>query len=120
LTAPQSVLYERIDSRVDKRMRQGLLVEIQQLLSQGYDWRLRSFDALGYRQWRQWFENLNQQTQGVMDASVAVWKNAEHAYARRQFTWFKKEKRIQWFDISLPDEVKNAMTTATTWYNTHR
>jgi tRNA dimethylallyltransferase len=120
LTAPQTVLYEKIDTRVVKRMQQGLLAEIQNLLSQGFDWHLRSFDALGYRQWRQWFENPYMQTQDMKDKGVGAWKNAEHAYARRQLTWFKKEKSIHWFDISLPGSVKNAMTTAITWYNNHR
>jgi tRNA dimethylallyltransferase len=119
LTAPNSVLFERIDARVETRMDDGLLHEIENLRKQGYDWRFPSFDALGYRQWRPWFETNVHQTDEDKHNIINKWKQEEHAYARRQMTWFKKEKGIRWFDISKTEAIEDAKETAVAWYNTH-
>ena len=118
LTAPNALLYERIDARVEKRMEEGLLDEIAGLLHQGYDWRFPSFDALGYRQWRLWFEDKNKQSDDNKKMIIEKWKHEEHAYARRQMTWFKKDKSIRWFDVSRSSSCDDAKGAALTWYNT--
>jgi tRNA dimethylallyltransferase len=120
LTAPNSVLFQRIDARVDKRLDEGLLDEIQHLKNKGYDWTHPSFDALGYKEWREWFGNKEVQSDINKAAIIKKWKYDEHAYARRQMTWFKRDKHIRWFDVSRSDAVNCAMETAVTWYNTHR
>lgn len=120
LTAKNEELYRRIDARVDKRMRQGLLEEIQGLVSKGFDWRFRSFNALGYKEWKQWFENPAMQSQNYKDNIIREWKFDEHAYARRQMTWFKKTGDIRWFDITKPGVQKNIMETVAAWYNEKR
>lgn len=96
LKAPFEFLYQRIDDRVEKRVKQGLEKEIKSLLAEGYN-----FDnsvlgrTLGYQQWKGYFD-------GEKDKNdlLQKWKYDEHAYARRQMTWFKKNKKVIWFDIS--------------------
>lgn len=93
LTAPLKELYRRIDVRVEKRVAQGMKVEIQTLLRSGYSWDLPSMHALGYIQWKD----------AVSEEEVITrWKYDEHAYARRQMTWLHKEKDIVWFDVATP------------------
>ena len=118
LTAPNPVLYGRIDARVEKRMDEGLLDEIENLQRQGFDWRLPSFDALGYRQWRKWFEEKIPKSGDNKNKIIMEWKHDEHSYSRRQMTWFKRDTFIRWFDVSQRDAVKNAKETVMTWYNT--
>lgn len=120
LTAQNEELYARIDARVEKRIGQGLLDEIQTLLSDGYTWHHQSMNTLGYKEWKDWFEKPIDRSQDMKDAIVRKWQFDEHAYARRQMTWFRKEKKITWFDVTNPDTEKNIMDTVSAWYNTKR
>jgi tRNA dimethylallyltransferase len=100
LMAPYKVLYERIDKRVEERVKQGVIEEIQKLLKKGYNWENSALGTtIGYREWEKYFRF---QASGfrLKEEIIQRWKFAEHAYARRQMTWFKKDKRIHWFDIS--------------------
>ena len=96
LKAAYEVLYERIDKRVEERVRQGIIKEIQKLIEKGYNWKNSVLGTtIGYREWQLFFEG-----KALKKEAIQRWKFAEHAYARRQMTWFKKDKRIHWFDIS--------------------
>jgi tRNA dimethylallyltransferase len=96
LKAPYKVLYERIDRRVEERVRQGIIEEIQKLIKKGYNWENSAIGmTIGYREWEKYFKSFK-----LKEEVIQRWKFAEHAYARRQMTWFKKDKRIHWFDIS--------------------
>ncbi len=67
--------------------------------------------AMGYREWRAFFENR------VTKAEVIQkWKFDEHSYARKQMTWFKKDERINWFEISQPDFKKRVEKLVKSWY----
>lgn len=113
LTAPLKKIYERIDTRVDERIKSGALDEVKKLQSvYGYD--IPSMTGLGYREWREYFEK-NENT-GIFDACVQRWKFHEHAYARRQMTWFRKEKDIHWFDIEDKDFEQNIEPLVRGWY----
>lgn len=96
LTAPYKVLYQRIDERVEERLKQGVEDEIKKLLDKGYTWESSALgETLGYKEWRPLFEGKTSKEQ-----IIQRWKFDEHSYARRQMTWFKKNKRINWFDIT--------------------
>jgi tRNA dimethylallyltransferase len=84
-------LYKRIDRRVEKRMQQGMLSEIESVLQMGYSWNSPGLTTIGYKQLRAYFEKKES-----LEEVAQKWKFAEHAFARRQITWFKKDKRIQW------------------------
>ena len=87
-------LYERIDARVDERMANEKLVdELEWLLENNYLSKSPS-TTIGYQQLIEWMGGLC-----FFEEVVQRWKFAEHGYARRQLTWFKKMKEIDWFDI---------------------
>lgn len=88
LTAPISVLNKRIDERLKERTRQGLESEAATLLAT-YKHDLPSMSAIG----------LN-----------------EHAYAKRQLTWLKKQKDILWFDITKKGFEDKIVSVVRTWY----
>lgn len=97
LTASGEILASRIDRRVKKRVEMGMKKEIKKLLDSGVDWSMQSMQALGYKQYRDYFEG------GVPEEVVMdEWSREEIKYAKRQMTWFKKEKRIKWFDVAAP------------------
>jgi tRNA dimethylallyltransferase len=105
LTAPLPWLYQKIDARVDERMRLGMVAEIQKLLDLGYSWNDPGLNTIGYKQLRPYFQN-----QEALEESIRKWKFTEHAYARRQLTWFKKQKNVQRYDVSktsLPSLISN-------------
>ncbi|MFH1840923.1 MAG: tRNA (adenosine(37)-N6)-dimethylallyltransferase MiaA [Candidatus Shapirobacteria bacterium] len=104
LKAPKEILFKRIEKRVDDRVKEGMEKEIRGLLVKGYNWRNSVMGVtLGYQQWQAFFEERQSQ-----EAAIAEWKRAEKEYARRQMTWFKKDKRVIWLDISL-DEWENKL-----------
>ena len=92
LQRPRPELYERIDSRVEEMMTQGLLEEVRGLLSRGYGPNLKSMQALGYR------HIVRHLINGVDIAeSVRTMKRDTRRYAKRQITWFQRDQEINWF-----------------------
>lgn len=112
LKAPREVLYKRIDLRVDQRVRQGAEEEIKALIKSGFTFSLPAMSALGYRQWKPYLDK-----QATRDEVIASWKLEEHAYARRQLTWFAKNKKIHWYDITKPKLVAKVEHQVDQWYS---
>lgn len=112
LTAPRNVLYKRIDERVEKRLKEGALEEVKQLLRRGVSWDFQAMQGLGYRQLRDYFEK-----KASLQEAVGAWKTAEHQYARQQLTWFKRDKRIRWFDIDKEGWRSQVEKLVQSWYN---
>lgn len=92
LTMDREALYERINKRVDDMMRQGLLEETKQFvhLPPG----LPALQGLGYKQ-------LLQHLRGELslEEAVALIKQETRRFAKRQWTWFKRDTRIRWYDM---------------------
>ncbi|MCJ7740765.1 tRNA (adenosine(37)-N6)-dimethylallyltransferase MiaA [Candidatus Microgenomates bacterium] len=107
LRAENDILYRLIDKRVEERYDNGAAQEIQKLKDTNYDFNLPSFTALGYRIWDE---------KGSKQTILKKWKYLEHAYARRQMTWFKKEKRIIWFDITNKNYLAEIEAMVGKWY----
>lgn len=93
LAWPREALYARIDRRVDAMMAAGWLDEIRGLLARGVDPDAPGMDAVGYRE-------LVAHLRGDFDLEEAVRraKKACRNYAKRQFTWFRKDARIRWLE----------------------
>lgn len=106
-------LRERVEMRVQKRIGQGLEKEIEDLLSFGIDWNHQAMNSLGYKQWKGYFERTKTKENVVED-----WIQDERNYVKRQLTWFKREKRINWFDISMADWQENIEKLVSSWYST--
>jgi tRNA dimethylallyltransferase len=113
LTAAKESLSVRIDERIKKRVAQGLEKEIRDLLNSGVNWNHQAMSSLGYRQWQDYFTGKKTREVVIQD-----WRREEKHYAKRQLTWFKKDKRIHWFDISGADFVKEVENLVKKWYST--
>lgn len=121
-------IYRRIDDRVDTRFRQGIIPEVLSLLDNGLNWDSTAMSSLGYRQWKDAIETkreiitaLSAQPDRLLEIpevtnALNLWKNDEHAYAKRQMTWFKKQKIHKWININHPDWEKILLNTAHSWY----
>ena len=93
LTRPREELYERINSRVDAMMRDGLEAEARRL----YPYRhLNALNTVGYKEMFAYFD-------GTYDLPTAVEKIKRNTrvYARKQMTWFRRDDTIVWF---TPDD----------------
>jgi tRNA dimethylallyltransferase len=111
LTAPNDFLYSKIDKRVESRLKFGLLEEISFLLKK-YKWSDPGLNSLAYKEFKSYFNN-NQ----TLEECIATWKFDEHAYARRQKTWFKKQTNVIFVDIAESANNENIIKTAAEWYN---
>ena len=99
LELPKEILHLRIQERVDNMMEQGLLDEVKNMIP------YRKRNALQTVGYAELFDYLEGKTE--LKLAVELIKTHTRQYAKRQMTWFKKDKNIQWFG---PDEL-NAMLT---------
>ena len=91
-------LYERINLRVDIMIRQGLLNEVTGLMDKGYSLDLKPMQSIGYRHMGMF---LKQEVD--FEEAVRLLKRDTRRYAKRQFTWFNREKNIIWLEVSQTD-----------------
>lgn len=122
LKADNKFLYQRIDERVEKRIKQGVEKEVKSLIKKGYGWDLESMKASGYKEWRFYFSG-----QAGLEEVIKRWQFNEHSYARRQMTLFKKipskgwsssgRKKIHWFDIEKKEWQKKVAKLVASWYD---
>jgi len=91
LNLPRDVLYERINQRVDNMMQQGLEDEVKSLLPYRH---LNALNTVGYSELFDYFD-------GNSDLSSAIEsiKQNTRRFAKRQLTWFRKDKDINWFEV---------------------
>jgi tRNA dimethylallyltransferase len=95
---PKPLLYPRIEKRCDMMIENGLIEEVLKLRS-GLEKNSAAANAIGYRQV---LEYLNtSQSDLDWDRFVASFKQASRNYAKRQFTWFRREPLFRWLDLSL-------------------
>jgi tRNA dimethylallyltransferase len=93
LCPPRSQLYDRIHRRVESMFATGLIEETQVLLHLSDAQRIKSLGALGYRQTRAMLEGNLSRQEAVIETQAAT-----RHYAKRQLTWFRREKDITWFE----------------------
>ncbi len=93
LTMPRELLYQRINVRVDEMLNGGLVEEVKALLD--YERSLPALQGLGYKQILAYLHGEC----SFVDAVEDIKRNTRR-FAKRQITWFKRDKRISWFDIT--------------------
>ena len=93
--ADRSELYRRIDLRVDIMLQQGLVEEIQTLLASGIPEKCTAMQAIGYKEFLDAMHGLCT----VEEATMQV-QQASRRYAKRQLTWFRRNKHIHWITRS--------------------
>lgn len=115
LTRDRSELYRRIDERVDQLIAEGLLDEVNTLRKMGFTSADIAMKGIGYKE-------LIDCLDGIYDLTTAidlVKKNTRH-YAKRQITWFKRYKEMQWFNLSEDLTEEQSMEKIMTWLNKKR
>ncbi len=112
LTLPKEKLYERIDSRFDLMMEAGFLEEVRSILDRGFDRSLPCFRSPGYR------ELISHLIDGVpLDEAVRTAKREHRRYAKRQLTWFRKERGAFRVDLDEAGGSAGAARRIAEWYN---
>jgi tRNA dimethylallyltransferase len=95
LLLDRDILYQRINERVDIMISNGLLDEVRKLMESGYSYKTHnSLNTVGIKEVFKYFENVIS-----YDEMVELIKKNTRNYAKRQMTWFRKDKRIFWIDI---------------------
>jgi len=98
LNRPRPELYERINSRVDTMMNEGLLEEAERFYAYK---NLNTLNTVGYKELYEYMDGT-----WTLDFAVNMIKQDSRRYAKRQMTWFNRDKEIMWFH---PDELESKM-----------
>ncbi len=101
LTMPRSLLYDRIADRVRGMIQAGWLGEVEDLLDRGLDPELPPFQAIGYREL---VAHLGGETS--LEEAVSSTIRATCRFAKRQMTWFRKEREVVWFSMEDPADCR--------------
>lgn len=112
LSAPRQFLNKIIANRVKERVNRGFDQEVDKLITDGVKWGMQSMQSLGYSRWSD-FLSGNKTKEEVVNS----WIVDESNYAKRQMVWFKKDKRIKWFDISDKNWKKKVVKKVEEWHN---
>ncbi len=92
LNDERSRLYKRIDARIDQMMEAGLLDEVKKLKDMGYHKGMVSMQGLGYKEILSYLDGT-----WSLDEALYVLKRDTRHFAKRQITWFKRERQVEWF-----------------------
>lgn len=95
-------LYQRINQRVDGMIKQGLIEEARSLLPYRH---LNALNTVGYSELFDYFDHNI-----TLDAAIELIKQNTRRFAKRQLTWFGKDKTINWFNAENADLIKNMIS----------
>lgn len=95
LNRERSELYQRIDQRVDKMIKDGLIEEVKELLHQGYDENSPALKALGYRHVVAYLRGKTS-----LEETIRLIKRDTRHYAKRQLTWFRGMPEARWLNLT--------------------
>lgn len=93
LTDDRKKLYERIESRVDQMLSKGLVDEVRTLKERGCNASMVSMQGLGYKEILEYLDGRC----SLLEAVEKIKKETRH-FAKRQLTWFRREKDVIWLD----------------------
>lgn len=95
LEMDRELLYQRINKRVDLMLDDGLLDEVKALINKGYTKYMTSMRGIGYKEIVDYLEGIVTKEEAIENL-----KQNTRRFAKRQFTWFKADKNIQWYDLT--------------------
>lgn len=101
LYRPRDIIYKRVEDRCDQMLQAGLLKEVEYLKQEGICSNPSASQAIGYRQALDYLETS--QTEEDYEDFVRKFKQASRNYAKRQFTWFRREPLFRWLDLDMHD-----------------
>jgi tRNA dimethylallyltransferase len=107
LNNDRKILYDRIDLRVDQMFSSGLKSEVETLKNLGYTKDLVSMQGIGYKEMLDYLD-------GCYDLEMAnyIIKRDTRHFAKRQLTWFKREKSVTWMNYQDYGNSKDTMLNA--------
>jgi len=97
----RKLLYDRINHRVEEMIEEGLLNEVLKLKKKGFTPELNALNSVGYKEVFEYMDN----TINYDEMIELIKRNTRH-YAKRQMTWFNKNKNIRWKDINENTDYK--------------
>ena len=104
-------LYERIDKRVDIMLEKGLIEEVKKLKEMGCNENMQSMKGIGYKEVLYYLQgNI------TLDEMIYLIKKGSRNYAKRQLTWFRKDKRAIWInkdEFSSDEDIVNSIIKKT-------
>jgi len=103
LTFPQNELKERIHTRLEKRIKKGMIKEIKELHQNGVSWKKLESFGLEYRYVSYYLQGKMTKSEMIEKLYSAIWH-----FAKRQNTWFKRDKEIVWINPSKKREIITA------------
>lgn len=95
LTDDRKILYDRINRRVDIMMEQGLMKEVEAMKARGLTRDMVSMQGIGYKELLAYLDG-----EYTYEAAVDLLKQDTRHFAKRQLTWFRREKEVIWLDKS--------------------
>ncbi len=95
LTTDRPALYERIDRRVDQMIEQGLVGEVERLRAMGCRRDMVSMQGLGYKEILSYLDG-----EISLDEAARIIKRGTRHFAKRQLTWFKRERAVRWLNLA--------------------
>jgi tRNA dimethylallyltransferase len=101
LYRPKPVLYERIERRCHQMIQQGLLDEVQRMIDQGLRENSPCSNAIGYRQALAYLDSSRSESD--YETFMRMFIQSSRHYAKRQFTWFRREPLYRWVDVDALD-----------------
>lgn len=101
LNLPREVLYQRINQRVDEMIKQGLVEEVRSLLPYR---ELNALNTVGYSELFNYFDGKTD-----LNSAIELIKQNTRRFAKRQLTWFRKDKEIKWIDAAAIDLTKTIL-----------
>ena len=96
LTDDRTVLYDRINKRVDTMYETGLVEEVKALFDQGIPAESQSIRAIGYKELYDYFKGFIS-----LEESKELIKRNSRRYAKRQYTWFNNQMDVTWFKVDV-------------------
>lgn len=109
LNQNRSVLYERIEQRIDLMLKQGLIDEVAHLRDMGYTRDMISMQALGYKEILDYLDGITS-----LEEAVYILKRDTRHFAKRQLTWFRREPDVIWLDKENYPTTKELMEQIST------
>lgn len=108
LNAPREVLYERINQRCNDMVKCGIIDEVLNILLEGYSPKLKALQSIGYRHVLYYLRGIV-----TLDEMLRLFKRDTRRFAKRQLTWFRRDPRIVWYDITKSplSEISNDLST---------
>ena len=101
-------LYDRIDLRVDIMLQQGLVKEIQDLLASGIPEKCTAMQAIGYKEFVDALDG-----RCTIEEAAAQVQQSSRRYAKRQLTWFRRNKAMNWLTRHPGEDAEEILERAT-------